>query len=473
MMMTFLWTDMMVWLLVIALIAWGWVVLRSPQVKKQWHAIFQSRIAMACAVVLLFYVSFALLDSVHMRFAVESNGNGETAQASQEVHYEVDSKSILDLVFKHRIDNVERTYSAPFATHEYTKSIVVDEETGITQQKYLPLKYVNTGLGAADSISGDILKKSVSAVMLGLIISLTLVVIHIFWRGLKREERFGDYFKQVLSGDTRLPWNVGYATFILLLTTFVWLYYMSHFYHVLGTDKVGGDVLYQSLKSIRTGVLIGILTTLVMLPVAIFLGISAGLFGGWIDDVIQYLYTTLNSIPGVLLIAAAVLVVQVTMDNNPQWFETSAERSDLRLLFLIMILGITSWTGLCRLLRAETLKISRVDFVTAARAFGVSKLSIIRRHIMPNLMHIILISVVLDFSGLVLAEAVLSYVGVGVDPTMYSWGNMINQARLEMAREPMVWWSLFSAFVFMFILVLAANLFSDRIQTVLDPRNES
>jgi peptide/nickel transport system permease protein len=86
-------------------------------------------------------------------------------------------------------------------------------------------------------------------------------------------------------------------------------------------------------------------------------------------------------------------------------------------------------------------------------------------------MHIILISVVLDFSGLVLAEAVLSYVGVGVDPTMYSWGNMINQARLEMAREPMVWWSLFSAFIFMFVLVLAANLLSDRVQHVLDPRS--
>jgi peptide/nickel transport system permease protein len=260
---------------------------------------------------------------------------------------------------------------------------------------------------------------------------------------------------------------------MLLLVTFVWMYMLSYHYHVLGTDKVGGDVFYQSLKSIRTGVLIGILTTLVMLPVSITLGISAGFFGGWIDDAIQYLYTTLNSIPGVLLIAGAVLVMQVMMDNNPQWFETTLERSDLRLLFLILILGMTSWTGLCRLLRAETLKISQVEFVTAAKAFGVSKWKIIFRHIMPNLMHIILISVVLDFSALVLAEAVLSYVGVGVDPTMYSWGNMINQARLEMAREPMVWWSLFSAFIFMFILVLAANLLSDRIQKVLDPRSRS
>jgi len=291
-----------------------------------------------------------------------------------------------------------------------------------------------------------------------------------FW---KSQDGFWNEFKKSWQGEMLLSWRTAYLTVIFLVVISTWFYMLSYDYHVLGTDKVGGDVLYQSLKSIRTGVLIGILTTLIMLPVAIFLGVSAGLFGGWVDDVIQYLYTTLSSIPGVLLIAAGVLVMQVMMDTHPGWFETTLERADLRLLFLIMILGITSWTGLCRLLRAETLKISQIEFVTAAKAFGVGKLTIIRRHIIPNLMHIILISVVLDFSGLVLAEAVLSYVGVGVDPTMYSWGNMINQARLEMAREPMVWWSLFSAFIFMFILVLAANLLSDRIQTVLDPRNKS
>ena len=166
-------------------------------------------------------------------------------------------------------------------------------------------------------------------------------------------------------------------------------------------------------------------------------------------------------------------MMQVWVDQHPLWFASTVERSDLRLLFLVMILGVTSWTGLCRLVRAETMKIAKMDYVTAAKAFGVGSMRIMLRHIVPNLMHIILISVVLDFSSLVLAEAVLSYVGVGVDPTMYSWGNMINQARLEMAREPMVWWSLFASFAFMFVLVLAANLFSDRVQHVLDPRNVS
>jgi peptide/nickel transport system permease protein len=95
---------------------------------------------------------------------------------------------------------------------------------------------------------------------------------------------------------------------------------------------------------------------------------------------------------------------------------------------------------------------------------------IMARHIVPNVMHIVLITVVLDFSGLVLAEAVLSYVGVGVDPSMNSWGNMINGARLEMAREPPVWWSLAAAFTFMFGLVLPANLFSDAVRDAFDPR---
>ena len=430
--LTYLWTDIMIWLLVVTLFAWGMVISRSPQVKKQWQTIFKSSIAMISAMVLLIYLLFALSDSLHFH----------TSKSSEMV-------SLLDMAFEHRIKETERTYSAPFATVEYVKSLLVEE--GVSQQVKLPLKYVN---------NESILLSSLIAMTVGVGISFLLILSHMIWRK-KRGWR------------ETIPWNTAYITLTIIIVALTWLYMLSFDYHVLGTDKVGGDVLYQSLKSIRTGVLIGVLTTLVTLPLAIMLGISAGLFRGWIDDIIQYIYTTLNSIPGVLLIAAAVLLMQVIMDNNPQWFETTQERSDVRLLFLVLILGITSWTGLCRLLRAETLKISQVEFVTAAKAFGVSKFGIIRKHIIPNLMHIILISIVLDFSGLVLTEAVLSYVGVGVDPTMHSWGNMINQARLEMAREPMVWWSLFSAFVFMFVLVLAANLFSDRIQVVLDPRNDA
>jgi peptide/nickel transport system permease protein len=160
----------------------------------------------------------------------------------------------------------------------------------------------------------------------------------------------------------------------------------------------------------------------------------------------------------------------VYMETHPDLYDTGVERSDLRLLFLCIILGVTSWTGLCRLLRAETLKLSELEYVQAAEALGVGRLTIILRHILPNVMHIILIAVVMDFSGLVLAEAVLSYLNIGVDPTMYSWGNMINSSRLELAREPIVWWSFLAAFIFMFLLVLSANLFADAVRDAFDPR---
>jgi peptide/nickel transport system permease protein len=241
-------------------------------------------------------------------------------------------------------------------------------------------------------------------------------------------------------------------------------------YHVLGTNQVGIDVLYQALKSIRTSLVIGTLTTLVLLPLGIAAGIAAGYFRGWVDDAIQYVYTTLNSVPGVLLIAASVLMVQVYVDTHPELFPTSAQRADFRLLALCAILGAVGWTGLARLLRGESLKLSELEYIQAAHAFGVSSARILARHILPNVAHIVIISLVLDFSGLVLAEAVLSYVGVGVDPSTISFGTMINAARMEMAREPMVWWSLAAAFVFMFTLVLAANLFADAVRDGFDPR---
>jgi peptide/nickel transport system permease protein len=286
----------------------------------------------------------------------------------------------------------------------------------------------------------------------------------------RRRQPFGEALGAIAGGSTAIRWRAVLGTAAVCLVIAWVTIALSFDYHVLGTDKVGEDVLYQTLKSVRTGLVIGTLTTLVMLPFAVALGIMAGYFRGLADDLIQYLYTTLNSIPSVLLIAAFILILQVYLDAHAGDFASTVERADLRLLFLCLILGVTSWTGLCRYLRAESLKLREADYVQAAHALGSTHLAIITRHILPNVMHIVLITVVLDFSGLVLAEAVLSYVQIGVDPTMHSWGNMINSARLEMAREPVVWWSLAAAFLFMFTLVLAANLFSDTVRDALDPR---
>ena len=275
---------------------------------------------------------------------------------------------------------------------------------------------------------------------------------------------------QLARGETVFAWNAVLLALAVLLAVFGPLLALSSGYHVFGTDKVGQSVFYQVLKSIRTGLVIGLVTTLVMLPLSVLLGVLAGYFRGWVDDVVQYLYTTLSSIPGVLLIAAAVLMMQVVIDTHPEWFATAAERADLRLLALCVILGLSGWTGLARLLRGETLKLRELDYIQAAQAFGVSDARILSRHILPNLMHLVIVALVMDFSGLVLAEAVLSYVGIGVDPTMISFGTMINNARMELAREPMVWWSLAAAFVFMFTLVLAANLLADAVRDAFDPR---
>ncbi|HBQ44672.1 MAG TPA: peptide ABC transporter permease [Thiomicrospira sp.] len=441
-----LWTDMMIWGVMLMLAIWGVQVTKSAQAKQKWQLFFQSKVAMISAIILVYYLIIALLDSFQLKSA---QGGMQTG---------------LDFILNHLVQATERTYSAPFATNEFNKSLEISSD-GVSSQVYLPLQHVIP--------ETSILLQTFYALINTVIIASLLFLSHLIYLKTNYQTSLKNICRKILKSQTKLPWLTAYITVFLLILFSAWIYQLSHFYHVMGTDKVGEDVIYTAIKSIRTGVLIGVLSTIVALPIALVLGISAGLFKGWIDDVIQYIYTTLNSIPGVLLIASAVLVMHTIMNNHPDWFASTEERADLRLLFLVLILGLTSWTGLCRLLRAETLKISQIDYVTAANAFGVSKLKIIIKHITPNLTHIILITIALDFSGFVLAEAVLSYVGVGVDPTMNSWGNMINQARLEMAREPIVWWSLISAFFFMFVLLLSANLLSDRVQKVLDPRNNN
>jgi len=222
--------------------------------------------------------------------------------------------------------------------------------------------------------------------------------------------------------------------------------------HLLGTDKTGQDVLCKTLKSVRTGLIVGGLTTLIAVPFAILFGVVAGFFGGWIDDAVQYVYSTLASVPWVLLVVAFMLVF------------------GQGLVQLCVVMGLTGWVSLCRVLRGEAMKLREREFVQAALALGVSRLRVIWKHIVPNVMHLVLISVVLRFSGLVLAEAVLSYIGVGVGPDTQSWGSMIDQARSELGRDPVVWWSLAAAFAAMFALVLTANLFGDAVRDALDPR---
>jgi peptide/nickel transport system permease protein len=461
----FLWTDILIFLL-LAVITAGIFYLRSkPYLRAPWIMVMQRKRGVISVIILLSYVSIGFLDSLHFRTAIAT-------QEDKEQHYSTEVLSVLDWLVTPIRTQVEKTYSAPFATHLFVKEMQV-VQSGQLEYSYPPLRYSGQHLQSENEKWADVANIMAVSTFTAVFFTILLIALYILYRKSRYQHNPFTEAKRLIRGDSEYPIRTFYLMIFLLSWLSITLVMLSQYYHVFGTDKVGQSVLYQALKSIRTGLAIGTLTTLVMLPLAIFLGISAGYFRGWIDDVIQYIYTTLNSIPGVLLIAAAVLMLQVYMNTHPENFATIAERADIRLLFLCLILGVTSWTGLCRILRGETLKLREAEYVLAARSLGVSSFSILHRHILPNLMHIVLITVVLDFSGLVLAEAVLSYVGVGVDPSMISWGNMINSARLEMAREPVVWWSLTAAFISMFMLVLAANLFADVVRDAFDPRMQA
>ena len=434
-------TDLLLWLLIAAVTFYGWYCSRRPHLAAPWGRVFRSRAAVVSCVVLAAYVIVGVADSLHFRARLPG-GNA----------YSPEVLSVLDVALKGLKERRERTYSEPFATRLYAKEML--EVDGKQLREFPRLRHGGVHLESEDEKWRDVAAR----VGFGLFLMMFIAVfIGLGVRFLRRRR-------------PEVPWTAAGGALVVIFAIALPVALLAAKYHVLGTDKVGQDVLYLSLKSIRISLVIGTLTTLVLLPLGIALGIMAGYFKGWIDDLIQYLYTTLNSIPGVLLIAAAVLMLQVVLDRHADAFPTAAQRADMRLLALCAILGLTSWTGLARLLRGEALKLSQLEYIQAAHAFGVADARILSRHILPNVAHIVIIAMVMDFSGLVLAEAVLSYVGVGVDPATTSFGTMINAARLEMGREPIVWWSLAAAFGFMLLLVLAANLFADAVRDGFDPR---
>ncbi|MBA2656056.1 MAG: ABC transporter permease [Tatlockia sp.] len=449
--MELLWTDKcFLAVLMISLII-TLFSLRKEHTRRSFSRISHRPIAVSAGIILLFFFAVGLLDSIHIS-PNRSNSNSEISA--------IENDTVLDRLLAPLGNSYEKTYSMPLALNLYSiETILVN---GLAQQIYPRLTY------PADTIKNNSIKKQFLVRIIAKALISALVCLVLFWLTISIGRRliWGDF--KILPSKTAA---VGLATLFICIFVVFASYWISRHLHLLGTGKIGQDIFYYTVKSIRTGLVIGILTTLFMLPLALIFGISAGYFGGLIDDIIQYIYITLSSIPGVLLITATVLSMQTYIANHPEQFTTLSKSADARLLVLCLILGVTSWTSLCRLLRAEALKLREVDYVLAARALGSSAFTILRKHLLPNVMHIVLITLVLDFSFLVLAEAVLSYVGVGVSPMTISWGNMINGARLELAREPIVWWPMLAAFSLMFILVLASNLFADALRDAFDPHH--
>jgi peptide/nickel transport system permease protein len=220
-------------------------------------------------------------------------------------------------------------------------------------------------------------------------------------------------------------------------------------HHPLGTDGVGRDVLLRLVQGARIAFLVGIVTSLIAIPIGVILGCLAGYFGGRTDDFIVWLYSTFASIPGLLFILAIAMVV------------------GKGLLGVYLGIGLTTWVGLCRLIRGEVIKHKQRPYVLAARALGLSHGRIIFRHILPNVFHIVIVTFTLRFPAAISTEVFMSFLGIGVQGEP-SWGVMISNARLRLWYG--VWWEMTFVTVAIFLVVLAFNLLGDALRDALDPR---
>lgn len=243
--------------------------------------------------------------------------------------------------------------------------------------------------------------------------------------------------------------------------------------YALGSDQLGRSVLALAVRGATTALWIGLFAASISSLIGMVLGSLAGYFGGWVDDLIVWAYTTLSAIPYLLLLIA----ISYVFKNNPTIQQTYKESFlytswgvSPGLFRIILAIGLTSWVGTCRIVRAEFIKHRDRDYVLAARSLGYGKSRIIFRHILPNVFHLVLITFSLLFIGAIKFEVILSFLGLGMEPEEASWGNMISKGAGELLRAETVWWQITTATVALFGIVLAINLLSDALRDALDPR---
>jgi peptide/nickel transport system permease protein len=218
-----------------------------------------------------------------------------------------------------------------------------------------------------------------------------------------------------------------------------------------GADKWGQDVLLKTIKGAETSILVGLLSALLAVVIGTFLGAIAGYFGGWVDDVLNWFYNIFTSIPYLLLVLAIAAVLQ-----------------QKGILSIVLILGLTGWTGVFRLIRAEYMKHKSREYVLAAKAIGVSHLRRMFVHIFPNVSHIALVQISILVVSFIKSEVILSFLGFGVPVGVVSWGSMLNEAQSELILGK--WWQLAAASIAMAVLVTAFSMFTDALRDALDPK---
>ena len=220
--------------------------------------------------------------------------------------------------------------------------------------------------------------------------------------------------------------------------------------HPFGLDVLGRSVWERLLHGSRIALIVGFSSTFIAIPLGTALGLISGYFRGVVDAFVVWLYSTLDAVPTILLLLALALVLPTGKG----------------LATVCIALGVTSWVSACRVVRGEVIRQKELDYVRAARSLGASDLRIVFVHLLPNMMHLVLVQASLVFVYSIKSEIILSYLGVGVQ-NFPSWGVMIDDARLELVGRG-VWWQFAAATAALFILVLAFNLFNDTLREALD-----
>ncbi len=226
---------------------------------------------------------------------------------------------------------------------------------------------------------------------------------------------------------------------------------LSEFKLWLGTDIFGRSVMYKTLHGARIALGIGLITTLISIPIGVGLGAAAGYFGGWIDEVVVWIYSTLSSIPNMMLLIA----IAYAMGRG--------------ITAVYAALSVTAWISLARVIRGEVAKHKNREYVIAAQSLGASHSKRIFRHILPNISHFVIIHFSIQFMSAIKSEVLLSFLGLGA-VGLPSWGIMIDDSKNELTRG--VWWQLTGASTALFLVVLALNILGDALRDALDPKEQ-
>src|SRR5690606_16295796 len=222
--------------------------------------------------------------------------------------------------------------------------------------------------------------------------------------------------------------------------------------HPFGLDVLGRSVLDRVIQGARVALIVGFFSTAIAIPIGTVLGLVAGYFRGKADALVVWLYSTLDAIPTILLLLAMAMVLPTGKG----------------LATVCIALGVTSWVSTCRVVRGEAIRQKELDYVRAARSLGAGNARILFVHLLPNVMHLVMVQASLVFVYAIKSEVILSYLGVGVQ-NFPSWGVMIDDARLELVGRG-VWWQFAAATAALFVLVLAFNIFNDALKDALDPK---